>query len=217
MSAKVYRDTVTGFHRLNKMPLDDKEIFENVKDLLTYISSGTAYHGQRCVVKFPYFDQEVTLSKGRGDVLVPVFKMPAGYEWITTKNGSDIYALIYYYNGGSLFTDKNQQVRLTDSFAWGLLPHASLLACSDTNIKYLLEYHDDTGEHGPYTFTQANFCTNTVAVGIGNNINRISSESNADFIFPTPNSAIGIMPKTASNTTIRLWVKCNEYDAALGV
>ncbi len=214
--ATVYRDTPTGIHRLNKMPFDDKEIFESITDLFTYINNGAAYQGQKCLVKLPYFEQDVILKQGRGSKLVPVFNMPSGYSWITQKRDNDLYALIYYYNGGSVFTNKNEQVRITDSFAWGLLPHAGLIAGSDTNIPYLLEYNDGT-EHST-TFTQANFCTQSVAIPTGATaINRISSTENSKCFFPTANENIMIMPKIESNIIVRLWVKCNDYDAALGV
>lgn len=214
--AYVYRDTPVGFHRVNKMPLDDREVFDNTADLLTYIRSGAAYQGQRCLVKLPYYEQPVILKKGKGSVLMPIIETPPGYEWVTKEYNNDKYALIYYYNGGAPFGNVNQQVRLTDGLAWSFLPQAGLIAGTEENINYMLEYFD-TEEH-IFTFVQANFCTSEVALPSSTAINRISSKSNNNGFFTTSDDDIVIMPRRVDNDRIvRLWVKCNDYNAAIGL
>lgn len=215
--AYIYRDTPVGIHRLNKMPYDDTEIFNNIPDLFYYINNGAAYEGQKCIVKLPYYEQDIILKKGRGSKLVPVFDIPTGMEWITKTYNDRLYAMIYYNNGGSPFSNINEQVRLTDSFAWSLLPHAGLIAGSDTSITYLLETYSESEGEKAYTFTQANFCTQPVSVPSGSAVNGIGSTENAHAYFPTPNSGVMIMPKARTSLIVRLWVNCADFDAALGV
>lgn len=214
----VYRDTPVGFHRVNKMPLDDGEVFDNTTDLFTYVHSGAAYDGQRCIVKLPYYEQPVILKKGRGSILVPILETPPGYEWITKKYNDDYYAMIYYYNGGAVFNNKKQQVRLIDGLAWSYLPQAGIIAGSDVNITYMLEYVENGGEEHVSTFVQANFCTNEVPLTGSTAINRISSNSSSKGFFTTNKDDLVIMPKKQSDDMIvRLWVKCNEYNDAIGL
>ena len=207
---EIYRDIPVGFHRVNRTPLDDSEIINGNANLFSYIESGTAYHGQKIIIRYDNYDQPVMLKKGRGTKLIPIMIMPSGYEFITKVYNGSTYALVYYYNGGSLFTNVNQNVRLSDSFAWSLLPQASLFANSDTSINYLLEVDNDK-----YTFTQANFATNTVSLS-GATINKIASTATSVGYYPTGNSAVVIMPRTASSKIVKLWVKCTDYLNALG-
>ena len=214
-----YIDLPTGIHRVNRVPLDSSTVIENgFKGLYQYIATGTAYLGQRLLVRTNYgdnkFDIQVTLTQGNNNdgVMVPVFEFPTGYELISKVYTSNRYILIYYYNGGSVFTSRDQAFRINDAFAFSMLPHASLLANSDSEIGYMLEVNDDI-----YTFTQANFVTNDVALGSDSAINRISSTANGNFYCATPDTSIGIMPRTVSDKIIRLWVRANEYCKAIGV
>ena len=50
-ASKVYKDIPVGFHRVNKIPLDDSLIINNgTKGLFDYIDNRTAYLGQRLVI-----------------------------------------------------------------------------------------------------------------------------------------------------------------------
>ena len=216
--AYTYRDTPVGFHRLNKMPLDDREVFNSVTALIDYINSGAAYYGQRVMVKLNYYDQNVTLKKGKGSKLVPILEGIPGYEPIVKTQGSNRYVLVYYYNGGKAFSSVKEQVRTVDAFAWSILPQASLIYGNDAGIEYLLEYDpkDGTSELS-FSFSQPNPATNTVALNDGNTVERISSVANSKAFFPTVNNKIGIMQKTKTDSITRLWVKANDYVEALGV
>ena len=228
--AYIYRDTPVGFHRLNKMPLDDREVFDNISDFLEYVESGTPYVGQRCVVRFANYEQPVIFKQGRQnsntDNPIPVLELPTGYEHICKFYNDNHYVMVYYYNGGRTFDLLMDQVRFTDSFAWSMLPQASIVAGTDTDIDYLLEYYDDLAEGGPieksYTFRQPNFCHHELELPSNVAVNRISSISNNDAFFTTADPDIVIMPKRVNNWIInkcvtRLWVKANDYYTALGL
>lgn len=213
----VYNDTPIGFHRLNKAPLDDTEIFNNVTDLYTYINSGAVYQGQRCLVKLPYYDQEVIIRKSKSsNKLMPIMILPTGYEYITKKYGNDTYIMIYYYNGGSAFTSLSQQVRFTDSLGWAMLPQADIIAGGTLTNTYLLEYNTGTTDTVS-TFSQYNFATHTVSLISGNNITNISSTANSSGFFTTAKSNVVIMPKAHNDVIVRLWVKGNDYYNAMGL
>ena len=42
--------TPISYHRLNRNPLDDSEVFNNLRDLMDYCDTGARYDGQRVVV-----------------------------------------------------------------------------------------------------------------------------------------------------------------------
>lgn len=43
-------DTPMSYHRLKRSPLDDREVFNNLRDLMDYCKDGARYDGQRVVV-----------------------------------------------------------------------------------------------------------------------------------------------------------------------
>ena len=49
---KIYKDIPIGFHRVNRMPLDDSEIINGNEALFNYIQSGSAYNGQRIIILY---------------------------------------------------------------------------------------------------------------------------------------------------------------------
>ena len=130
---KIYKDIPIGFHRVNQMPLDDSEIINGNEALFNYIQSGSAYNGQRIIILYENYQQPITL-KVVGSSIIPVLVMPSGWELITKKYGDKTYALVYYYNKGAVFSSSNEIIRLTDPFAWSMLPQASILANSDSSI-----------------------------------------------------------------------------------
>lgn len=207
-------DLPAKYHRLYPEPLDDSIYIPNGNSgLFSYITSGSAYNGQRLLVHYPYFDQNITLMKGNGSILIPTIEMPSGQEYVMKTYSNNKYLLVYYYNGGGLFSSLSQAYRTTDGLAMAMLYQASLFANSDTSIDYLLEYDNFT-----YTFTQANFVDNTVPVPeTDSGVSRISSVANSNFFFTTKTSDFGIMPRRAFNKRTRLWVKANEYCSVVGV
>ena len=212
MSTAIYKDTPVGFHRVNKAPLDDSDVFYNIRDVLDYIDSGAAYDGQRICLRLPHYNQNVTLKTGKSNKLFAIPDLPSGHEWITKQIASNLYVLIYYYNSGSEFTNQNQQIRFSDSFAWSALPYASLISGDDANITYLLELDGD--ETASYTFTQPDFTSNEIVLSQNNKISHIGDE---DYFYHTDFSGIGIMPRSYSTQIVRLWVKGNDFYKALGV
>ena len=138
MSTMTYRDTPIGFHRLYKAPLDNTERFSSNAELLEYCNSGSAYLGQRVVINYGNYDQEVIL-KGNNDKPIPVILNTPPNDFIYKIEGGTPYILVYYYNGGSAFTKgKDSAIRFDDPFAYSQLRFAELFANS-MNIKFLLE------------------------------------------------------------------------------
>ena len=209
-----YKDTPVGFHRLNKMPLDDKEIFLSTSDLFEYIKSGTAYHGQRILLKYDNYDQEIILKKSKGDKLIPIMILPNGYEAIIKDFSNYKYMLISYFNNGTLYNNKEKDsIRFIDSFAWCMLPQANLIANSDDTITYMLEVDDDQR----VIFTSKNFALESVPLNISDSINGVSSLSSTRGFFITNDPFICLLPIVENNHIIKLWVRCDDYYNAMGV
>lgn len=207
---KVFKDIPVGFHRVNKMPLDDSLVLGGNSQLFDYIESGAVYDGQQAVVKYDNYEQPIIFKKGNGDTIIPIMSLPSGIELITKVYNNSRYALVYYHNSNTVYADKKQIVKLDDPFAWALLPQASLLANTDTSISYLLE-----ADNSKYEFTQRNFVTNETLVTT-NNTPFILSVANYRAFYPTTISDVVIMPTIESNKIVKLWVKCDEYYIAMG-
>ena len=204
--SKIYKDIPIGFHRVNQMPLDDSEIINGNEALFNYIQSGSAYNGQRIIILYENYQQPITL-KVVGSSIIPVLVMPSGWELITKKYGDKTYALVYYYNKGAVFSSSNEIIRLTDPFAWSMLPQASILANSDSSIEYMLEID----HQAIYEITQPNFTSYNIPLPVDAiYINKISSEQSDNGLYTTYDPNITIMTKVPSDKLIELWVKCND-------
>ena len=156
MSTMTYRDTPVGFHRLYKAPLDNSEILANNAELLEYCSSGSAYAGQRVTVNYGNFCQEFIL-KGTNDRPTPIIVNTPANDFIYKIENGLPYVLVYYYNGGSAFTNgKDSAIKFDDPFAYSQLVFADILANS-TNITFLLEsVHLTADESSRFTSTDQN-------------------------------------------------------------
>ena len=206
------RDLPISFHRTNHQPLDYNELFQSTKDLFDYIENGPVYVGQRVVLFYNDFEQIIEMRQGPNNLIVPVIVNPAGIETIfnTTKKENDVYALVYYYAGGKAFTDKIvDATRLTDPWAWSMLPQANLLAFSNDTINYCLDVDGES-----HFFSQLNFALD----GNDTDLDFIKSSGNDNGFYATDLDGIYILTRKQSNDhIIKLWVECNEYYQAIGV
>ena len=87
-------DTPVNYHRLMKGPLDDREVFATLDDLMEYCNNGARYDGQRVVVVDPIigtFVEYVIVNN------IPIIDL-RGSEPIFFKNGTDIYMLLFEEN-----------------------------------------------------------------------------------------------------------------------
>jgi len=192
----IYRDTPVGFHRLNPGGLDDREVFASNEALFYYINNETAYHGQRVLVKYDCYDQNITLKKGTSGKLIPIMEMPTGYEFISKVVNGKIYGLVFYFNDTDIpaLDSNDYKICFDKCFFFSMMHQAGLLANSDTAINFMLEVNNDDAAY----LTQ------------GNPVTTKSSESSRS-----------IMDRVKENcragNIVRLWVECTDYYKAMGV
>lgn len=97
--------TPISYHRLMRYPLDDMEVFESVRDLMNYCSSGARYDGQRVVVLDKNKAVEYTIKNS-----IPLINLRGSEPiFINTKFIDDTsYShglLIYYSNNSGVWND----------------------------------------------------------------------------------------------------------------
>ena len=215
----VYKDLPIGFHRVNNTPLDDSGIRLSIEDLYDYINNGTAYYGQRLVVEYDdKYSQDIVIRKNSDGKLVPlILNWPNSLEITTKTFNGDRYVLIYYYNGGRLYDNETDYLRIDDCLAWSILPMAGIIAGRDTNIDYLLETYF-RGDVQYNIFSQNNICFYDGDIEfVEDSINGILDYSNSNYWMPTSNLLIGLMPRVINTRPTKLWVKDNGYCDMIGV
>lgn len=209
MIDNVYKDLPIGFHRLSSTPLDKSSVqYGTVIDVLNYANSGTVYNGQNIIMQYPNgYQENITFNKVN-DKLVPTFKLPNGFEFITLNYSGDVYIMVYFYNKGTPYSSKNDNIRFTDPLAWAMLPQASLIAGSMTNLSYLLKVDNKV-----FLFDQDNFIfyPKTEFVTDTKMVNSIYDIENDFSFYATNNLTAHIMPKVKIDECVRLYVKGNEF------
>ena len=208
---KVFKDLPVGFHRVNRIPLDDSLIVDGNDELFRYIDHGTAYHGQRLLVQYKNKQQKIDYETNvilkydsNGDLTPVVIDWPFGSEPIIKTYDGEKYILVYYYNKGTTY-DSPSCIKLNDPRSWSILYLSSLLHGDTINITYLLETKNES-----YRFIQNDICYYTQDFD-EDEINGIYDISNNNYYKITSNINIGIMPKVNNTQLIRLWVEATDY------
>ena len=207
---EVYKDIPVGFHRVNKIPLDDSLIINNgTKGLFDYIDNRTAYLGQRLLVRYKdkqdrlLYEVNVILKSSNNN-LIPMIEWPIGFEPIIKTYDGNKYIMIYYYNNGSIYTDKIY-IKLDDPKSWSMILLAGIFAGDNMSIDYLLETKDNN-----YLFTQNDISLYSKEYN-DNILDAIYDIDNSKYYKITSNMNIGIMPKVNETPLTKLWVKANDY------
>lgn len=98
-------DTAMSYHRLKKAPLDDREVFKNLNDLMDYCKDGARYNGQKVVVNNYLGAIEYVIREN-----IPIIDMKGSepiFKSITFKD--DSYPthgmLIYENNNGGIWRE----------------------------------------------------------------------------------------------------------------
>ncbi len=101
-------DTLMSYHRLKKAPLDDTEVFTDLRDLMDYCETGASYDGQRVSVLNGNLGLVEYVIKNN----IPIIDMKGSepiFKTITFKGDSSAShgILIYEYNSGELFNEND--------------------------------------------------------------------------------------------------------------
>lgn len=209
---EIYKDIPVGFHRVNRIPLDDSIVIPNGSvGLFDYINNKTPYLGQRLLVQYRdsqdnlIYETNVVLKKNYDDKLIPMMmEYPIGFEPIIKTYDGNKYMMIYYYNNGSIYEDKIY-IKLDDPKSWSMILLAGIFAGSSKSINYLLETKYNT-----YSFIEDDISLYTKEYN-DSAIDAIYDISNSRYYKITSNVNIGILPRVNDTQLTRLWVKANDY------
>lgn len=196
-------NTPKSYHRVNKIPLDDSDVFASVADLMTYCKSGAWYNGQRVAVNLKYYTQMYTIRNG-----IPIIDLPSGNEWFIHTDGSDKYVMVYYHNttnGVYSVADK-----FTDTYsAFKFIFMDSIGVFEDSGYSFILNVDGTT-----HKWIQTNNpidSQESITVS-GTTVNKISKNpSGANGFIETNVSDIILMPKASNTKIIQLFVKATKY------
>ena len=200
-------DTPVNYHRLMKGPLDDREVFATLDDLMEYCNNGACYDGQRVVVVDPVigtFVEYVIVNN------IPIIDL-RGSEPIFFKNGTDIYMLLFEEN---LVNGQKWGKNIWFSLEEGRYNILSQTAIFKINNNYYYNYNiidkiKNTTTNGNHTDSKNIFKDNGtgMACNVNNNIN-------------LNKLIIGSYTAIDNNNTdkiVRLWIRANNYYDAYNI
>lgn len=219
--------TPTTFHRLNRKPLDDSEVFSNLRDLMNYCNSGARYNGQRVVVDDGSKSMEYLIKNN-----IPMIDTKGNdliFEKITfSGDAAESHGLLIYYNnilsGGSPWTVDD--VISFDESKLSLLNQIEIFrildAAKNSTFKFFMETITRNGVSSAYIWNQTYnpyIDTNGHAfgTGAGNQINQIIYKPSGDYLISSPNTSRYIMPASAAavnaeaNKITKLYIKAEDY------
>lgn len=217
-------DTAMSYHRLKRAPLDDMEVFNDLRALMDYCKNGARYDGQRVVV----------LNDNLGSVEyniknnIPMINMKGSepiFKSITFSGDSSAThgILIYENNLGGLW--EQNEVFTFNEGKLCLLNQLEIFrildASGNKSFKFYIERQTrDSDTVFTRTWVQ-NFNpyidANSVSQSSGATINKMSFTSTTNGWLRTNNSSIYLMPRTSAGVTeenkyiTRIYVKAEDY------
>ena len=198
------RDIMAGFHRVNRVPLDDSVIVK-YEDLEQYLLNGTAYPGQYILIDFGNYLQTAVIMNLRDSLIVrPIMDWQNEFIW-ETVDGSQ-YLMVYNYLKGKIDND-NQLLLIDDPFLFSILPLANLFANSFNDIHWMIKRQSGDINF----FVQPNFINTSISIDNQATHFKIYSHANSYGKFATSELRLSIMPYSENSERIRLFVEANDY------
>lgn len=224
-------DTAMSYHRLKRSPLDDREVFTNLRDLMDYCKDGARYNGQRVVVmatdgnhQYPIeycIVDNIPLIDMRGSE--PIFKTIGFSGDASATHGM----LIYEHNMGEIW--RQNQVFCFDEANFCLLNQIEIFRILDAAGNKTFKFYIERTTRGTDTVFTATWNqsynpyidgkSNSISVSSGATITKMSynnTASSTSWLY-TNNSDICLMPKnsnavSAENIYItKIYVKAEDY------
>lgn len=223
-------DTAMSYHRLKRAPLDDMEVFTDLRSLMDYCNDGARYDGQRVVVLNDTLGAvEYTIKNN-----IPIIDMK-GSEPIfksITFNGESVNShglLIYENNIGGVWNEND--VFTLNEGKLCLLNQLEIFRILDAaNNKTFKFYIERTTRNSDIVFTSTwTQDYNPYIDGISNNVD-ISGNAVTKLSYTTTdnngflkvnNSSIILMPNndnavnTENSYITKIYVKAEDYYQAL--
>lgn len=224
-------DTMTSYHRLKRAPLDDREVFTDLRALMDYCKDGARYEGQRVVVLHDILEEAVEYTIKRN---IPIINMKGSepiFKSITFDGDSSAtYGLLIYENneGGPWSQTENF------SFNEGKLALINQLeifrildAAGNMSFKFYIERltrdSDElytatwTQNYNPYMDRDDHSIDNASAGAV---INEISFNATDKGYLKCNNSDIILMPRNNAGLSsedkviTKIYVKAHDYYSA---
>jgi hypothetical protein len=224
-------DTTMSYHRLKRAPLDDMEVFNNLRELMDYCNNGARYDGQRVVV----------LNGSLGSVEyniknnIPIINMRGSepiFKSITfSGDSSATHGLLIYENNLGGIWGQNEVFTFNESKLCMLnqLEIFRILdAAGNKTFKFYMERQTrDTDtvftrtwsqNYNPYLDGSSNSINGASS---GATINELSFNASANGWLKTTNSSLYLMPRTNIGITeedkyiTKIYVKAEDYYQAL--
>lgn len=196
-------NTPKSYHRVNKIPLDDSDVFASVADLMAYCKSGAWYNGQRVAVNLKYYTQMYTIRNG-----IPIIDLPSGNEWVIRTKDSDKYLLVYYHNTDDVYSMADKFTDVYSPFKFIFMD--SIGVFEDSGFSFILNV-DGITDH-VWTQTNNPIDSQESITKSGTTVNKISKNpSGSNGYIETNVSDIILMPKAKNTRVIQLFVKATKY------
>lgn len=224
-------DTLMSYHRLKKAPLDDREVFNNLRDLMDYCKDGASYDGQRVVVLNDTLGSvEYTIKNN-----IPIIDMRGSepiFKSITFDgDSSETHGLLIYENNLGGVWSKDDVFIFNDG-KMCLLNQLEIFrildAAGNKSFKFYMERMTrDTNtvltrswiqSYNPYIDGNRNYVNNATS---GASINEISFYATDSGWLRCSNTDIYLMPRinlsleTEDLYITKIYVKAEDYYQAL--
>ena len=224
-------DTALSYHRLKKAPLDDREVFTSLRNLMDYCATGASYDGQRVVVVDNNRIVEYTI-KGNIPMIYMMGSEPIFRQMTFSGDSLSSYGMLIYeynmlnseysWNSGDIFSVR--QGRLC------LMSQAEIFrivdAVGNKTFKFRM-VREKRGEESGISETAwnqnfnpyADASSNPVQSSPGVIINKMVYDRNASDggHLKTNNSSICLMPKDSANAEpeteyiTKIYIKAEDY------
>lgn len=220
-------DTPISYHRLKRAPLDDMEVFANLRNLMDYCKDGARYDGQRVVVlndtlgSVEYnIKNNIPIINMRGSE--PVFKS------ITfTGDSSATHGMLIYENNLGEIWDQNEVFSFNEG-KFCIINQLEIFrildAAGNKSFKFYMERltrHTDTlfttswsQNYNPYIDGASNPISGESSGAV---ITELSFNSTTNGWLKCTNSAFYLMPRTnnaviaENNYITKIYVKAEDY------
>lgn len=224
-------DTAMSYHRLKRAPLDDMEVFTDLRALMDYCKDGARYDGQRVVVLNNTLGSvEYTIKNN-----IPIIDMKGSepiFKTITFNgDSSESHGLLIYENNLGGIWNQNEVFSFNEG-KFCIINQLEIFRMLDVtgnkSFKFYMERltrHSDTlffttwsQNYNPYNDGAANAINGASA---GATINQMSFNSTVNGWLKTNNSNFILMPKTTTgintenNYITKIYVKAEDYYQAL--
>ena len=220
-------DTAMSYHRLKRAPLDDMEVFTDLRALMDYCKDGARYDGQRVVVLNNTLGSvEYTIKNN-----IPMINMRGSepvFKTITfSGDSSESHGLLIYENNLGGVWNQNEVFSFNEG-KFCIINQLEIFRILDVtgskSFKFYIErltrgtdtkYTNSwTQKYNPYNDGAANAINGSSA---GATINQMSFNSAVNGWLKTNNSDIILMPKNSTgvnaenNYITKIYVKAEDY------